>query len=114
MDKLEKYKQLLEAVVIEWGTIGNSLMEGMVDDLIITDHISGNYILMSAGWWNRKRFHDIVFHARIKDGKIWIEWDGTDPSITEELLRRGIPREDIILGWNLPTERAMVEHAAGD
>jgi hypothetical protein len=114
MGKLEQYKNLLESIVVEWGTSGDSLMETTVDDVIITDHLSGNYILMSVGWWNKKRLHDIVFHARIKDDKIWIEWDGTDPGITDELLRRGVPREDVVFGWNASVESAPMEPAAGD
>jgi len=71
-------------------------------------------MLMSVGWRNNKRIQSIAFHARIVDNKIWIEWDGTDPSITEELLRRGGPREDLVLWWHSPTEREMMERAAGD
>lgn len=113
MDKLTYHKNLLAELVHEWGNFGSTL-EPKIDTVIIADHVSGNYILMSVGWRHHKRIHFIVFHARLHDGKIWIEKDNIDPSITEELLQRGVPREDVVFGWNLPPERAMMERAAGD
>jgi hypothetical protein len=38
-----------------------------------------------------------MFHLDIIDGKIWIQYDGTDRPIAEELVRAGIPKEDIVL-----------------
>ncbi|MGH9942152.1 MAG: element excision factor XisI family protein [Pyrinomonadaceae bacterium] len=33
-----------------------------------------------------------TFHLRLRDGKVWVEWDGAEPSITQELLDAGIPK----------------------
>lgn len=115
MDKLAHYSRLLEELVIEWGgTDRLDVPDSTVEDLIITDRVHGIYMLMSVGWRNNKRIQSIPFQARIVEDKIWVEWDGTDPSITEELLHRGVPREDLVLGWQSPSLRAMMERAAGD
>lgn len=29
-------------------------------------------------------------------------------------MAAGVPREDVVLAWQTPAYRAMVEHAAGD
>jgi hypothetical protein len=45
---------------------------------------------------------------RIRDEKIWVEWDGTENSVTEELLEAGVLPEDIVLGFYRPERRSMV------
>lgn len=40
---------------------------------------------------------------------MWIEWDGTYPSMTEELLQRGLAREAVVFNWHDPDVRAMTE-----
>lgn len=42
---------------------------------------------------------DIVVAARIQDDRVLIEKDTTDKPLYKELLRRGIPRENIILKY---------------
>lgn len=105
MDKLTQYAKILEDVIQEWGTA----TEG--DDtsrlLTIIDRESGNFLLVSAGWHGTKRLHNIIYHARIYNGKLWVEWDGTDPSINEELIRRGIPEEEMIFAFNHPSLRDL-------
>ena len=45
---------------------------------------------MDTGWDKTGRVHAVVFHLRIIEGKVWIEWDGTERGITEELLNLGV------------------------
>ena len=40
-----------------------------------------------------------VIHIDIRDGKVWIEYNGTDAEIGAELVAAGIPKEDIVLGF---------------
>jgi hypothetical protein len=49
--------------------------------------------------------HAVVFHLRIIDGKIYIEWDDTERGITGELLELGVGKDDIILGFICPEYR---------
>jgi hypothetical protein len=53
------------------------------------------------------RYHAVVFHLRIWNGKIWIEWDGTEPGITQYLLEAGISKEDIVLAFYRPERRSL-------
>ncbi|HEX4614200.1 MAG TPA: element excision factor XisI family protein [Urbifossiella sp.] len=36
-----------------------------------------------------------MFFLRVRGGKVWVEEDHTDRPIAEELLRLGVPMEDI-------------------
>jgi hypothetical protein len=62
---------------------------------------------MDLGWDRTGRVHDVVFHLKIKDGKIWIEWDGIEQGISQELLEAGVLKEDIVLGFYRPERRAI-------
>ena len=44
-----------------------------------------------------------IVHARIKNGKLWIEEDWTEEGITDDLLRAGVKHEKIVLGLPPPT-----------
>ncbi len=41
----------------------------------------------------------------IKDEKIWIQHDGTEIGIANELLDLGVPKSDIILAFIAPYKR---------
>jgi hypothetical protein len=101
---LKSYLPVVEAIVREWGA-SESLLEN-VETEIICDHEQGIYLLLSTGWHGYKRIHSLAFHARVRDNKLWIEWDGTDPSMTEEMFHRGVPRECVVFGWQHPSLRA--------
>ena len=53
--------------------------------------------------------HAVVFHLRIIDGKIYIEWDDTERGITGELLELGVGKDDIILGFIRPEYRQFTD-----
>ncbi len=44
-------------------------------------------------------------HLDIKDGKIWIQYDGTEIGVADELVKLGIPKEDIVLAFHEPLLR---------
>ncbi|WP_269076516.1 XisI protein [Dolichospermum compactum] len=80
-----------------------------MEALCICDQESDNYLLMDTGWDITGRVHAVVFHLRIIDGKICIEWDGTERGITGELLELGVEKDDIILGFIRPEYRQFTD-----
>jgi hypothetical protein len=49
--------------------------------------------------------------VRIKNEKIYIEEDWTEECIATELLREGVPKEDIVLAFHDPETRKFTEFA---
>ncbi|MCI0699847.1 MAG: XisI protein [Planctomycetia bacterium] len=82
-----------------------------VETHLIADADQGIYLLQRVGWHEKKRVNNIVLFARIRDGKIWIEEDNTDLPLADELVRAGIPKEDIVLGFQPPERRHLTEFA---
>jgi hypothetical protein len=66
-----------------------------------------------VGWRNQKRIYGPVLHLDIINGKIWIQQDGTEVGIANELIAIGVPKEDIVLAFHPPSMRKYTEFAAG-
>ena len=63
---------------------------------------------MNVGWDQTGRVHAVDLHLRIKEDKIWVEWDGTENDVIEELLEAGVLPEDIVLGFYRTERRSMI------
>lgn len=95
MDKLAKYRDIIEKIIRYYGQFQSSF--GKVDTYAICDRETDNYLVLDVGWLpSRKRQHAIPIHIRIKDGKVWLEWDGTDEEIAQQLIDAGIAEEDMV------------------
>ncbi len=60
---------------------------------------------MYAGWNGPYRIHGSVLHLDIREGKVWIQYDGTEEGIADELVAAGIPPERIVLAFKSPDIR---------
>ena len=71
----------------------------------LLDAETDQYLVMSTGWGKAGRIHGCLIHVSIQDGKVWIQRDGTEDGIANELVQAGIPKEDIVLGFHEPEIR---------
>lgn len=97
MDKLDSYQKIIHDIVKKYAKYKPS--HGKIEAIPICDVEKNNYLLMGVGWDRTGRVHDVVLHLRIKDDKIWVEWDGIEQGITQDLLEAGVLEEDIMLGF---------------
>jgi hypothetical protein len=65
------------------------------------------------GWQGDRRVHGSVIHIDIHDGKVWIEYNGTDARLGEELVAAGIPRNAIVLGFQPKELQALSGFGVG-
>ena len=104
MDKLAKYRVLLEEILRQDET--PDLSDVSAETRVIIDHKSDNYQLMRVGWeGNSKRVYHCYIHASIRNNKIWVEQDFTEPGLALQLLERGVPSDDIVLAFQEPLNR---------
>jgi len=52
-------------------------------------------------------------HLDLKDGKIWIQHNGTEIDIANELVSLGVSKEDIVLAFQEPLIRQYTGFAVG-
>ena len=71
---------------------------------------SDRYQLVNVGWKDSStRLYGCVLHVDIKDGKIWVQHDGPQEAIAEQLVVRGVPKPDIVLAYHAPHVRQYTE-----
>ena len=84
---------------------------GDIETEVVFDEINDHYELMHVGWTKQERIHGSVIHIDIRDGRVWLQHDGTNAVIAEELVRAGIPRDQIVLGFRPPELRQYTDFA---
>lgn len=109
MDKLDNYRRMIQQIVARHAQYKPS--HGRIETLPICDTDHDQYLLMDVGWDQTGRVHAVVFHLRIQEGKIWVEWDGTEYGVAQELLEAGVLKEDIVLAFYRPERRQLTELA---
>ena len=77
----------------------------------ICDTQNHHYQLVHLGWKGLKRVYGCIVHVDILDEKIWIQRDGTEVGIANELVEAGIPKQDIVLAFHAPYKRKYTEFA---
>lgn len=111
MDKLLKYKNIVRETVEYVAAISPSSKDVEVQKII--DDTNGHYLLFSVGWENNRWVYASFVHIDVKDsGRVWLQHDGTDLRIADELVQRGIPKSDIVIGFQAPHARKLMEEYA--
>lgn len=111
MDKLEKYQEIIRQVLQPLTEL--KYANGDFRNRMVFDEKSHRYLLMSDGWQKDGiRFHGCLIDLEIIDGKIWIQEDNTEEGIATDLERFGVPKSDIVLGFQPPNIRPYTEYAA--
>lgn len=96
MDKVEQYRQIVRQVLTEYSSIKPA--NGEIEVISIFNTEGDHYQIVHMGWDNRRRVYGCTVHIDIKDDKIWIQNDNTEVGIANELIERGIPKQDIVPG----------------
>lgn len=107
MDRMNHQRQIIERILAEY--LEYIPKEENLETLAIQDHDGGHYLLLEMGWTRPRRIYSVIFHIRIKDDKIWIEQDWTEEGVARDLLRAGVPPQDIILGFQPPDMRPYAQ-----
>ncbi|MEH2227866.1 XisI protein [Nostoc sp.] len=109
MDTLETYQKIIEDVLNEYIKIPYSNRQ--LETKLIIDRTATNYIVMTLGWQGEERVHGCIIHIEIIDRKIWIQRDGTEYGIANELVAAGIPKDKIVLAFHPEDVRQYTDFA---
>ena len=111
MDKLEQYRQFIKQILTEHAQSSTTI--DTVKAELIFDREHDHYQLAYVGWQGDKRVFGPVMHFDIQDGKIWIQYNGTEDSVAERLVEMGVPPSDIVLGFHSSFKRQFTRYAVG-
>ena len=113
MDKLEHYKKLVKEIFVKYASYGINKPEEDVKTDVFIDNEKNQYLLFEKGWRGYDRVYGCFLHISIQNEKIWIEHDGTSVGIANELVKLGVPKEDIVLAFQPPKKRKFTDFGVG-
>jgi XisI protein len=111
MDKLERYRQFIRQILIEHGQIKPAY--GEIEMQTLFDRESDRYQVVRAGWLQGQRVYGVLIQIDLKDEKFWIQYDGTEVGVANELTELGVPKDDIVLAYHSPFVRQYDGFAIG-
>ena len=114
MDQLNQYREIIERILtsIVEVTERSSIPDLNLRDKTVFDRRSDNYLIVREGWQGPRHINLNVAHVEIINGKVWVQVDNTDQAIARTLHQAGIPKSDIVLGFQPPHVRPHTEYAA--
>jgi XisI protein len=83
-----------------------------VEVCLVCDNVNLHYQLLYLGWQSNNRVFAPIVHIRIRHNKIWIEQDGTEEGIANQLIKAGVPQNEIVLAFYSPQKRVYTAFAA--
>jgi hypothetical protein len=112
MDKLNLYRKLIRESLLERAKLRSP--NDPVKSQTVFDPEGDHYQLVSVGWKNSDtRIYGCVIHVDIIDEKFWVQHDGTEDAIADQLVEKGVPKKDIVLAYHAPYIRQYTEFALG-
>lgn len=109
MEQINFYRETIRKLIQEYAQYKPS--RGDVQIEMIFDEANDHYELIYSGWNGPYRIHGSVVHLDIRNEKIWIQYDGTEDGIANDLVKAGIPHDRIVLAFKSPSLRRHTDFA---
>jgi hypothetical protein len=109
MASLDRYREIIENILTEYTKIPYAYGDIQIETVF--DRKNDHYLLVNVGWNKFHRIYGTLVHIDIINGKIWIQWNGTEDEIAKELVKAGVPKEQIVLGFQPVEVRPLTEYA---
>lgn len=110
MAKVDTYRAKVQQIIAGYAQRLSSADNDEIE--IVFDTTNDHYLLLETGWRGEERDYGSLIHLDIKGDKIWIQYDGTEIGIANELVALGVPKQDIVLGFHSPFMRQHTKFAA--
>lgn len=112
---VEHYQQYIQQLLSERRERASSQRNTQEYEVqTVFDTERDHYQLLYVGWRGNKREFGCILHLDIKGGKIWIQHDGTEVGIANQLVELGVPKQDIVLAFHEPAVRQFTGFGIGD
>ncbi len=95
----QKYQSVIEQVLQDYAEFLGS--DDHVQLEFVFDRDRDRYLLIETGWHHDDRIYNVLIHINLINGKLWIQKDGTEEGVAEDLVAAGVPNDRIVLGFKL-------------
>jgi len=112
---LEHYRQYIRQLLSERAQRASNQQNAQEYEVqTVFDTEQDHYQLLHMGWRGNKREFGCILYLDIKDGKIWIQHDGTEVGIANQLVELGVPKQDIVLAFHELEVRQFTGFGTGE
>ena len=109
MDRVEQYRGYIKQLLTEYASYKS--LNKTIERQFVCDTQNDHYQIVNMGWDGHRRIYGCTIHIDIKNGKIWIQHNMTEIDLGQELVKLGVPKEDIVLGFHSPFMRQFTDYA---
>ncbi|HEV3145403.1 MAG TPA: XisI protein [Gemmataceae bacterium] len=109
MDTINGYRAIIKSVLL--GHTKTAASVGDVQLETVFDEENHHYLLIQVGWGRQRRIYGALAHIDLIGGKVWVQHDGTEEGLANQLRDAGIPAEHIVLGYRIPEVRQHTGYA---
>lgn len=101
MDTSATNREIVKEVIRCYAKLRPSHGEIHLDTVF--DEERDRYALMQVGWDRGARVRGNLIYIALQGSEVVVEYDGIERGIVDDLVRQGIPRDQIVLAF-LPTQ----------
>ena len=105
MDSLKAYQNAIVSLLEEYAAVKPANMPGVQHE-VLADRERNHFALIRLGWTQGRFVYHCVMHFDIIDGCVWLQQNRTDRDLAEELVQKGVAKQDIVLGFVPPYARS--------
>jgi hypothetical protein len=103
MEKLAQFQAVIKQVLGEYVALIQKHTKH--EAYLVEDPIQLHYLVYQNLWQGCSRSYGCLVHVRIKNEKIYVEYDGTDEAFADVFVEYGISKQDIVLAFHAPSKR---------
>lgn len=109
MEKVKHFQEVIKNVIEAY--IATDKPNPEEEIYLVADDVKMHYLLYHNAWRRDSRSYGCILHVRIKNEKIYVEYDGTDVGFADVFADEGISKKDIVLAFHAPAKRPYTEFA---
>ncbi|MBE9067882.1 XisI protein [Leptolyngbya cf. ectocarpi LEGE 11479] len=111
MDQLNQYQKTIQDLLLEHAKTKPAYGDIEVDVSFDTER--HHYQIWHTGWLQKRWVHHCPMHFTIRNNKIWLLANSTEHDLAQELVDKGVPKQDIVLGFHPSYMRELSDYAVG-
>ncbi len=109
MEKLERYQTIIQNLLEEYAQ--HKPADGEIEAEVSFDTARHHYQVWHTGWRQERWVHHCPMHFAIRNGKVWLLANTTEYDLAADLVKAGISKEDIVLGFHPRYMRELSDYA---
>ena len=101
MDTITNYREAVKKTIGRYAKLRPSHGDIRLDTVF--DEVQDRYALMQVGWNRGRRVRGNLIYVILHNGRVYVEYDGIEHGIINDLIKLGIPQKQIVLTF-MPDE----------